>query len=369
MLLQVEVGGYVGASVALADGNRLAALVHDALVGRLSGSAGMAGDDSSATEFVAAYDEAAAEGVAALGDLVDSCAGLARLSEASAANHRAAEMGSIIGGASVYEGGTLPPDGHVTVLPVRLPSSLGGDPAGLPGELTWLFDHLEGFVWPDADTGRLREAAGAWRSAGQGLEGLAGHCESAIAGLGRQRSPEIPIALAAADGLRETLRDLVEQYAALAAACDEYADLVEEHRRQVLELARWLLAQVVEGIVISVAIGALTAGAGTAAGLAAVVARVAAESPRFARVVAALRVLAGATAGSVRVTGGLLRSSRLRLAKYVKARDARLGEAGTLGRPRRVDMSEPGWLGRHEHSGSHTLARHVGRSEAQMLAR
>ncbi len=43
-----------------------------------------------------------------------------------------------------------------SVLSCSLPSSLGGDLSGLPSWAAWILDQVEGFVWPDADSERLR---------------------------------------------------------------------------------------------------------------------------------------------------------------------------------------------------------------------
>ena len=201
MRLAVDGGGYATAASAFTDANHVAALQYDALTGKLAGYAAMAGDDSTSTDFAAAYDESAREAVAALADLVDSFASLGQLTQASLANHRRANAASVMGGATVYEGETLPEDGYVAVLPSIPPSSLGGDPPALSPEANWILDHIEGFAWPNADTDRLRDAAQTWRTAAEGLDELRGYCRAAVRGLSAQQSPEIPIAIAAIDEL------------------------------------------------------------------------------------------------------------------------------------------------------------------------
>jgi Bacterial CdiA-CT RNAse A domain len=367
--LLVDGGGFATAASAFADANQVAALHYDALTGKLSGYAGMAGDDSTSTEFAAAYDEAAAEGVAALVDLVDSFASLAQLTQASLANHRRANEASVMGGAVIYEGSTLPEDGYVSVLPSTAPSSLGGDPSALSSEANWILDHLEGFVWPNADTDRLRDAAQTWRTAAEGLDGLRSYFDTALRGLGTQRSPEIPVAVAAIGELRTTVGDVAGEYAALADSCELYAAQVDEKREQIKALIREILAMIVEGILISAAIGAITAGAGAAAGAGAVVARVAAQSPRFLAILNALRSAAATSASAVRTGRVFLIGARARLAKFAtvaKTRSAARGEVGTIGPWGRWQR---GWLAQHERSGSHTLATHVGRTDDEILQR
>lgn len=151
---------------------------------------------------------------------------------------------------------------------------------------------------------------------------------------------------------------------ALGSACEAYADQVDDTRHRTVELAKWLLEQVVEGVAISVAIGAVTGGAGAAAGLAAVAARVAAESPKFLRLLEELRALVATASAGLRSTREAVSATRLRLTKFVFA-GAERGEAGILGGGR----WPRGWLRSHEHSGSHTLARHVGWTDSQLLQR
>ncbi|GAB3778983.1 RNase A-like domain-containing protein [Nocardioides ungokensis] len=373
MRLEVLGCGYQTAAGAFVDANQLSALCFTRLAGRLSSYAGMAGDDSTSQEFAAAYDDGAREALSSLADLVDSCSGLGRLTTTSLANHTRANVRSIAVGATVYEGGDLPEMGdhsaYVSVLPTTPPTSLGADTPLLPDQVRWILDHIEGFVWPGADVDRLRDAAGAWRAAATGLDGLVPCCDSAIRAFWRERSPEIPLAIDATHELRTSIAGLADQFASLAAACDSYADAVEAKRAEILHLAEWLLEQVVEGVVISVALGAITGGAGTAAGLSAVVARVAAESPRFAAILEALRALAAGVAASVRAAREALQTVRITLTKFHDATVARSlarGEAGTL---KLWWEREPGWLVKHEHSGSHTLKKHVGKTNEELLQR
>ena len=194
-------------------------------------------------------------------------------------------------------------------------------------------------------------------------------CDSAIRGFWGERSPEIPLAIDATHELRSSIRGLADQLASLGAACGAYADHVEAKRAEILHLAEWLLEQVVEGVLISVAIGAVTGGAGTAAGLSAVAARVAAESPRFAAILEALRTLAAGVAASVRAARDALQAARVTLTKFKDATVARSvarGEAGTL---KLWWERDPGWLAKHEHSGSHTRQTHIRRTDEELKMR
>lgn len=361
MRLMIDGGGYATAATAFRDANHVAAMQYDALTGKLAGYAAMAGDDATSTDFAAAYDEAAAEAVGALADLVDAFANLGHLTAQSLANHLRAENDSIINGATVYEGDTLGHD-YASVLPAVPPSSLGGDPPFLPAQAAWVLDQVEGFTWPNADTARLRDAAHTWRSAAEGLESLTDYCRGAIRSFEDQQSPEIPLAVEATSQLRRTVLDLADQYAALAAACETYAADVEEKRAQLQALLAEVLAMVVEGVVISAAIGMITAGAGAAAGTAAVIARVIAQAPRFLAILTALRSLALGTAASIRAARASVVAARSRLQRFVGSRIALRTEAGQLGH-------SGSRLLRHERSGSHSVAIHVGKKPGDLIER
>ncbi len=369
MRLAIDRAGYDTAAEAFASGNHVAAVQYVSLVGRLDSCAAMAGDDSTSTEFAVAYDEAAAEAVAAYADLVPAFANLGRLTERSSANHRAANANSIISGSVVYDGWSLPEGDYVSVLPATPPSSLGGDSPSLSSEANWILDHIQGFAWPNADTDRLRSAAQAWRTAAEGVDGLADQCDDAASALWSQRSPEIPVAVAATEELRATALEVSAQFATLANACDDYATQVDQKRAEIRALVEEILAMIVEGIVVSVAIGLLTGGAGAIAGGSAVVAKVAAQSPRFAAILAALRSAAAASSAYLRTTRASLRASRLKLGKFADSRLAMRSEAGQVRIGGRAFGWRAGRLIRHERWGSHTIKKHVGWSDRQLLAR
>ena len=86
--------------------------------------------------------------------------------------------------------------------------------------------------------------------------------------------------------------------------------------------------------------------------------------------IGALRAAASATAARSAPPRPPLRTSRDRLAKFgaaVQRRSVALGEGGhlTLVVARR---RKPGWLRAHEHSGSHTIERHVGKTDEEVGA-
>lgn len=362
MIITVESGGYRLAADAFAGGNEMAALQHDALAGRLAAYAAMAGSDSTSTEFASSYDAAAADAVAGLGDVVAAFATLGRLTSASVANHDRAEASSVIGNVTVADQAC---SAFASVAAARPPSSVGGRPPAFTTTQLWILSHVQGFAWPDADVDRLRDAAQTWRTAADSLHALADSCTSATSALEGQRSPEIPVALAATASLRTTIGDLAVAYADLGAHCDTYADAVAAKHAEILALLREIEMIVAEQLVLGAALGAVSFGLGAAAGAGVAVARIALEAPKFARIIAALRTLADAVAVSVRGTRDALQLRRLELARFLRVpvRDER--GAIRLGWHR----WEPGWLAKHEHSGSHTLSKHVGKSDDYLRER
>ena len=369
MKLLVDGGGYTTARTAFEDANHVAALQHDTLTGKLAGYAGMAGDDSSSAEFSAAYDDAAAQATGALADLVSAFATLGHLTEAARANHRNANVASIIGGAAVYDGDALPEGGYVSVRPTTPPSAFGGGIPDLPFPVGLLVDAIDGFVWPSADVDRHRDAAHTWRSAAESLEGLRGYCAAAVRAFDGQRSPEIPVAIDAITELDAAIDSVADEYAGLAVSCDSFAATVEEKRREMVDLGLEVLRVVAEEVALAVGLGLVTAGVGAMGKGALAGARIAAYAPRFAAILAALRAAGAATATTLRAGTTALRGVRSQLAKYVNAlrkQSAARGEAGSI---RLLPPRPRGWLRHHEHSGSHTLERHVGKSDAELLQR
>lgn len=366
MIVAVATDGYVEAADAFQTGNHATADVHARLVIGLATTGAMAGDDASAADFAAAYDQAAAGTLAAIADVVVAYSTLRRVTSDSVINHQRAEQRSILPGGVVPTDCTAaPPATDRAVLPATPPTSLGGDAPLLSPQERWILDHIKGFVWPDADVDRLRRAARTWRTAAAGLDDAASYCGLAVAALDSQRSPEIPLARAATSDLRTTVNALASSCDALAAHCDAYADAVESRRAEIRALLQETMRYVVEGVVIGAAISAVTAGAGSAVALASVAARVAAQSPRFSAVLAALRATTAAVAGSVRGTHATVQLHRTRLERFLRVPARNERGALSLGRP----GQPPGWLARHEHSGSHTIRAHVGRSRDQLRAR
>ena len=350
MRLEID-EGYDTATEAFVNGNHVAALHYDNLTGKLCVYAGMAGNDSTSTDFALAYDTGAQDAVEALDDLVAAFANVGRLTDTSIRNHRHANRNSVLGSAIVYDGSTpLPTHGYLDVPPVSIPTSLGSDLSSFPDELNWILDQVEGFVWPNADTSRLREAGHAWQTAADDLDRLTGYCDSAVTMFHTQRSPEIPLAVDATHDLKTMVDDLGTHFRTIGQACNQYADDVEEQRHNILDLIYDLLrdAVIIQGI--GILLGTVTAGL-TAAGAAAInLAKIAAEAPKLIRIIEFLKTLAVAAANTIRIAATALKPLRARLLKFKSARTTRAATQSTAAAKRHFPG---GGLKAHEGGMSH----------------
>ena len=318
-MIAIEAAPLAESAAVFEHANQSAALVHATLSRRLASCGAMAGDASIAADFAASYDDAAASALAAVGYRVDAITACGRLTSATLTNHGHAENHSLISGRTVFTD-TPCVAGYVAVLPCSLPSSLGGDLGGIPGWAAWILDQVEGFVWPDADVPRLREAAAAWRAASHQVADLSSYCTTAIRSFSLLRSPELPIAIEVTSSLASRCETVAEQCGVLAAACDDYAAHVEEQRAAVLDLVHDLLrdAVIIEGI--GIVLGAFTAGGTAGAALAINAARIAAAAPRLLKIVETLRTLASACAAPVRLAAEALRDVRAELEVFRRVR-------------------------------------------------
>jgi hypothetical protein len=325
--IAVDGGGYGSAAGALRVGNELAAQRYGTLTQKLAGYAGMAGDDATSREFAQQYDAAAQEAVDGLDDVVDAFATLAGLTRQSHRNHRHANQAAAYGHPAPDPDGTDFQDGTVDVGSVRLASSLGANAADAPQLWNEILDHLEGCAWPDADTGRLRDAAATWWSGADGVAELASSCDTAIARLESQRSPEVPLAVQAVRDLRGAVLDLATEMRSVGDACEEYADGVEEHRAIIRGIIADLAVEAGLSIVAGAVAGFFTLGGGAAAGGAIAGWRIAAAAKKILTALRALhdlaRVRAAARLTAVVERVGPVRSVLLRLTRAERMRVGR----------------------------------------------
>ncbi|WP_148615541.1 hypothetical protein [Nocardioides rubriscoriae] len=270
----------------------------DDLSDALAGSGAMAGDSSFAGDFAAAYDEAAAATLAACDDVVGGLASLCRITACSYDNHLRAERSSITN----TETFTAEPRAQAHLIygaaSPTPPSSLGGDASLLPGWANVILDHVEGFVWPDADVDRLRSTAAAWRAAAAGLEVVSDKTGGAITSLFEERSPEVLPATNAIGNLRLCTADVAAACTQLATACDDYATQVETQRELILDLVRDLIRDAVLIAAAGFVLGLVTGGSTNAVAAWINSGKLAAKVPQFKAFVETLRLWgAGAATG------------------------------------------------------------------------
>lgn len=361
MRLAVLGEGYASATTAFVSGNEIAAQAARDLCADLTGFGGMAGDDATATDFAASYDDAAAEAAAGVAEVACALASLAELSARSLTNHHAAEVAS--GGFGV--GAEPDASGVVRLMAATPPSALGADSDFLPGWASVVLDFLEGAIWPDADTDRLRAAAAVWRTTARSVGLLGAHCETALAGLGDEVSPEVPLAIATTRDLGDRVATLADQLVAIGGACDAYADQVDAKRAEMLDLLKELGIELGVGAVIAGALSFLSAGLAAGAGSAAAGGRIATASRELKVMVDALRILNGSTAATLRPVATTVRDTRSSLARLLRVDLARADERGVAS----LGGWDDHWLWRHERAGGHLLERHVGKSDEALLAR
>lgn len=334
--LDIDGGGFDWAAQALSSGNQLAARYYTTLTGKLSGYGAMAGDDTTSEEFAKEYDVAAKEGVDAVNDLVDSFATLAILTATSIENHRAANANSVYNKpVPVWDGQSgLPAEGPVDIQPFTPPSSLGGDNQDLPDFWNEIVDHLEGFAWPNANVDKLREAATAWRSAGDSVGGLTSYPERAIGLFHGQKSPEIPVATEALNEFKTQITDLADSLRSIGQSCDDYAKQVEDTRQVIKDIVRDMAIEAGISIVAGAIVGFFTFGGGAAAGTAIAGWRIVSAARKILKALRALKAVAKAGAVA-KLTAAVSKVKPLRaiLGKFKNAKKLdNAADATTAGR-------------------------------------
>lgn len=337
MRIHIESGGLADAHDSCRTANQISALLCDSLASKLSGFAGMAGDDSTSVEFAADYDSGAREALATLTELTHAFIGLGRLLASTGANHRSAEEAS----ASVkgFTQTSYSDDDFVRISPPSPPSSLGANPPQLGVVEAFILDHVEGFVWPGADVELLLEAASTWRRTAESVRNLDTYCDLAVTFLERQISPEIPLALAAIDELSDLIRDTADELTAMATSCEEYADAVRATHQRTLDLLGEIGRMIVEGAAISLIVGGLTGGLAAGAAGTAAIARITAQAPRFHALLTTLRITGTTSATRLRTAREGLGVARSRFETFARVRVR--NERGEIRLPRRAPSGPP----------------------------
>lgn len=366
--LDVTGAGYVDGSALLHDGNVWAAHHYARLTGDLTGTGAMAGDSSFADRWAAEYDAAALAVLVSYADLVSALGNLGQMAFASWENHSRAELASTFGTQRVVDDVSLGTHDWVEVVRGAPPSALGGDPSSLPGWANMILDHVEGFIWPDADLDRLRATADTWRRAGQGLDDVATFPSRAVMALWTECSPEILPATGAIGRLVVATGDLADECRALAELCEGYATAVEEQREAILDLVRDMLRDAVLIQAAGFVLGLASFGSANGGAVAVNIAKIAAASPRFRRMLEVLRTYADTAAEA-------LSGTRLAIAgvgaRVKPMSDTRLLMSADVGKVGAKGGSATSFLARHEGGPfkGHTIRKHVGKSDGYLRYR
>jgi len=328
MRLEVDSGGYTSACSLFYDANHSVVEAVSSCSTVIDGGGGMAGTDTGGEAWAAQYDAAAGPLIQAGADLGESMAQMANLLNAALVNHEGADFGARINGPPTGYGssytGDEDPEHYTTTVSVPAPPSAKGGTGDQPGWWHWIAGHVEGLLWPDADTGKLREVGAGWVKAGQTLQSDAAYVSSASAQIATQTSPEVKDATATCDDLEQHLRDLGSAYQQIGQACQDYAQQVDDHHEEIEDelksFIEWTIAIETGGAIL----GFFTLGLGEGAAQAAEAAEVANAGSKVARILKSLlevaRLAATKIGGLVKTaTAAIERVKRILSAPIVKA--------------------------------------------------
>lgn len=285
--IDIDGGGYTSACDEFYAANHGVVAAMNTLTDVIYGCGGMAGTDTGGEAWAAQYDPAAAQAVQAGCDLGESLATMANLLNVSLVNHEAADGGAMLGGPPGMSGesdGDPNPNHWTEELYAPAPPSARGGIGGEPGWWHWIAGHVEGLLWPDADTGKLRTAGRGWAQAGDAIDAYHYDIDNAAIMVSGQTSPEVHDAVAACQEISRHTSDLAAAYHEIGKACTDYARAVDDHHREIEEelksFIEWTIAIEAAGAVI----GFFTLGIGEGGAQAAEGAEVANAASKVVRV-------------------------------------------------------------------------------------
>lgn len=227
-----------------------------ALGNALDSNEGCAGTDSAGKTWADSYDPAAFKAVAAGANTVNGFGKLHDLLAFTSVNH-----------ANTEKANKTPPESPGPD-PAQLPTStapsfkgaFGGDsdpPFGWALISSW----LQGHTWPNGDPDKLRALGSAWQTAASGLRSASGSTGAAWSKLEGVTSGEMSQAAAQMDIVSGAVEEVATQYEKLGAACDDWADKIEDAHRKIFNILAGALAV---GLGAGILVGLFTAGTGTA---------------------------------------------------------------------------------------------------------
>lgn len=196
----------------------------------LAGCYGMAGSDDAGSRWGAAYDAAAKAALGATNDAANAMFCVAALLEQTGINYAGAEAACVPGESAAQSAARWASSSAPAAR--SLPTAVG---AGVPEPGGWsLLQHAIGRLWPNGHQDRLREAAGAWRSAAHVVEAIAPDLDHAVDEVAAQRAPEVGDAVAVMRSAQAQLVSLGGRYRDLAGGCEAYAHRLDEAHSAIL---------------------------------------------------------------------------------------------------------------------------------------
>lgn len=270
----------------------------------------MAGNDDGGKKFAEEYDSAAKNLVSALSDAKTGAGALAR---------RLVDTGNVWSDAEYYASGGKSPPGLAWVSAdisegksTDPPSAVGGSMA-LPPGWEWI-QSVSGAIYPNGDTGKLRNAAKAWDQAASDLELAAAKPILAQISLASIIAPESSLVESRLQEFRNYLTESSSACRDLGEACNSYATGLDTAHNEIMSELIDLLAFTVIFEAGAAALAVFTVGSSVVVGNVAVVARVGLAGTRVTAIIA--RVAEIATSVGSKVAG--VASAITRMANLLK---------------------------------------------------
>lgn len=349
---------------------------------RLADSAGMAGSDAGGREWATRYDEAAGSAVNAAVTAGGAVGQLARMFVQTARNYEAADAHSAPASRRRLESALsgVPVVPHLWLPGCRPASAGGGAPDGGPPGWSLICDAV-GYVWPNGNPGRLRAAGDGWRAAASTLRSAADAVVTAPHAACAHALPEAEDMVILCTDVSDRLREIADVHDQLADACRQLADRIDQVHHEVLgelrSLLEWTAGIEAAGAVLSLfsfGLAEAPAQAVEGARIARTATLVGAAIERFtqsARTLAAAIGAASERAGALGARLGRLLDLPLLEPALAGVGPARmLRDAPEITAALRLERSaEAPTLAASERAGGHTIARHVGLTDEELVAR
>jgi hypothetical protein len=252
----------------------------------LASTGGMAGNEESAQEFIDGYGEGAVNTLNAAGSYAQTLRGLDSLLQDTANAYK--DAGTVGTLEAVHSRSASSTPGSAQTFSV--PSAKAPGPTTPHGEFgEFVMDALAqiGVVLPDADTGKLGDAASAWSSYGDSIRSAANELDGTLTNLASMDIPQ-------ANDIR-TSRDLIatklREIATAASGADSLSSLCSKQKEAVeamWEEIGWFLGQMAAEIALDLGLGALLTLATGGLGAPAVAGKIALTVMRWVQKIAAL---------------------------------------------------------------------------------